>query len=132
MRIWNSFCRGGRSLAVHVTDSSYSRQKFPVIRQTRAMGRFLRRLLMATNWNFAVLCCNRFLPSSPIQLSQRFLFVLNTVDAFWKMFVYESLLGIWESFLCSVLALQLKIILLLDVQQQLLLCAESSFNVYYI
>jgi hypothetical protein len=44
---------------------------------------------------------------------------------FWKLSVFESLLGISETFLCTISALQLKTVLLQDVHQLLMLSAET-------
>jgi hypothetical protein len=49
--------------------------------------------------------------------------VWNTALPFWKLLVFETLLGISETFLCSVSALHLKTILLQDVHQLLMLSA---------
>jgi hypothetical protein len=44
---------------------------------------------------------------------------------FWKLSVFESLLGISETFLCSISAHQLKTVLLLDAHQLLMLSAGT-------
>jgi hypothetical protein len=48
-----------------------------------------------------------------------FTFGLNSV-LFWKLMVFEFLLGILETFLCPVSGLQVKIALLLDTLQLLM------------
>jgi hypothetical protein len=55
----------------------------------------------------------------------KFTLVLNSVRLFWKLLVFVSLLGISETFLCSMFALQLKTVLLLDVLQLLMLSAGT-------
>jgi hypothetical protein len=51
--------------------------------------------------------------------------VSNSALPFWKMLVFEFLLGIWETLLCSMSALQIKIVPLLDVHQLLMLFAGT-------
>jgi hypothetical protein len=55
----------------------------------------------------------------------KFSLVLNSVLQFWKQLVFESLLGISETCVCSVSALQLKIVFLLDAHQLLMLSAGT-------
>jgi hypothetical protein len=52
-------------------------------------------------------------------------FVLNSALSFWKLLVSEFLLGISENLLCSMSALQVKIVPLLDVHQLLILSAGT-------
>jgi hypothetical protein len=54
----------------------------------------------------------------------KFTFVLNSVLVFWKLLVFEFLLGITETLHCSMSVLHVKIVLLLDVHQQLMLSAR--------
>jgi hypothetical protein len=55
----------------------------------------------------------------------KFIFVLNSVFLFCKLFVFEFLLGISETLLCSMSALHVKIVPLLDVHQLLMLFAGA-------
>jgi hypothetical protein len=50
----------------------------------------------------------------------KFILDLNSVT-FWKLLVFKLLLGIPEAFLCSMLTLRAKIILLLDVLKLLMM-----------
>jgi hypothetical protein len=50
---------------------------------------------------------------------------LKYCPSFWKLSVFQSLLGISDTFLCSVSALQLKTALLLDTHQLLMLSAGT-------
>jgi hypothetical protein len=50
--------------------------------------------------------------------------VLNSALPFWKLLVSEFLLGISETLHCSMSALQVKIVPLLDVHQLLMLALE--------
>jgi hypothetical protein len=67
-------------------------------------------LWMLTNWNAS---------STSLLLMHcsllKFTLVLNSVLTFWRLLVFESVLGMSENFHCSVLAVQLKITLLLDM-----------------
>jgi hypothetical protein len=49
----------------------------------------------------------------------------NTALPFWKLSVFKSLLGVLETFLCSISALQLKTVPLLDAHQLLMLSAGT-------
>jgi hypothetical protein len=49
--------------------------------------------------------------------SFKFTFALNSVLFFRKLFVFEFLLGMFGSFLCSVSALRADVVLLLDALQ---------------
>jgi hypothetical protein len=51
--------------------------------------------------------------------------VLNSPLPFWKLLVSEFLIGISETLLCSMSALQVKIVSLLDVHQLLMLFAGT-------
>jgi hypothetical protein len=51
--------------------------------------------------------------------------VLNSVVPFWKLLVSEFLLGISETLHCSMSALRVKIVPLLDVHQLLILFAGT-------
>jgi hypothetical protein len=51
----------------------------------------------------------------------KFTLVLNSALLFWKLLVFESLLGISETYLCSISAPQVKIVPLLDALQLLML-----------
>jgi hypothetical protein len=51
--------------------------------------------------------------------------VLNSALPFWKLLVSEFLLGTSETLLCSMSALQVKIVPLLDVHQLLMLFAGT-------
>jgi hypothetical protein len=55
----------------------------------------------------------------------KFTVVSNTALPFWKLSVFESLLGISETFLCSISALHLKTIFLQDVHELLMLSAGT-------
>jgi hypothetical protein len=55
----------------------------------------------------------------------KFTVVWNTALPFWKLSVFESLLGISETFLCSISTLHLKTVLLQDVHQLLMLSAGT-------
>jgi hypothetical protein len=57
-----------------------------------------------------------------------FKFTVNSVLLFWKLLVFESLLGASGTFLCSVFALKLKTVLLLDALQLLMLSAETLIS----
>jgi hypothetical protein len=50
----------------------------------------------------------------------KFTLALNSALLFWKLFVFELLLGIIKNFLCSMSALLAKIVLLLDARQTLM------------
>jgi hypothetical protein len=56
----------------------------------------------------------------------KFTVVLNSVLPLWKLLVFKSLLGFSETSVCSISALPLKIVLLLDAHQLLKSCAEIS------
>jgi hypothetical protein len=58
----------------------------------------------------------------------KFTLALNSVRLFWKLLPFVSLLGTSESFLCSVFALQLKTVLLVDVLQLLMLSAGTLMS----
>jgi hypothetical protein len=100
---------------------------------------------------FAALCYNRFLPhvhyshanaleylklhtlrKRSITLMHcslsKFTVVWNTALPSWKLSVFESLLGISETFLCSISALHLKTVLLQDVHQLLMLSAGTLMH----
>jgi hypothetical protein len=51
--------------------------------------------------------------------------VINSALPFWKLLVSEFLLGISETLLCSMSALRVKIVPLLDVHQLLMLFAGT-------
>jgi hypothetical protein len=51
--------------------------------------------------------------------------VLNSAFPFWKLFVSEFLLGISETLHCSMSALQVKIVPLLDEHKLLMLFART-------
>jgi hypothetical protein len=51
----------------------------------------------------------------------KFTLVLNSVLLFWKLWLFEFLLGISESFLCSMAAFRVKIVPRLDELQLLIL-----------
>jgi hypothetical protein len=51
--------------------------------------------------------------------------VLNSAILFWKLLVSEFLLGISETLQCSMSALQVKIVSLLDAHQPLMLFART-------
>jgi hypothetical protein len=53
----------------------------------------------------------------------KFTFVLNSTLPFWKLLISEFLLGVSETLLCSMSALHVKIVPLLDVHQLLMLFA---------
>jgi hypothetical protein len=55
----------------------------------------------------------------------KFTFVLNFVLIYWKLLIFEFLLGIRETFLCSMAAVEVKIVHLLDVLQLLMLFAGT-------
>lgn len=55
----------------------------------------------------------------------KFTFVLKSVLLFLKLFVIECLLGVSETFLCSVSALQVEIIPLIDALQMLMLFVQT-------
>jgi hypothetical protein len=58
----------------------------------------------------------------------KFTVVLNSVLPFWKLLVFESLLGISVTFLYSISALQLTIVFLLDAHQLLMLSAGTLMH----
>jgi hypothetical protein len=55
----------------------------------------------------------------------KFTVVWNTALPFWKLSLFESLLGISETFLCSISALHLKTVLLQGVHLLLILSAGT-------
>jgi hypothetical protein len=55
----------------------------------------------------------------------KFTLLLNSVLPFWKLLVFESLLGISETLLCPMSTIQLKIVLPLDMHQLLMLSAGT-------
>jgi hypothetical protein len=70
----------------------------------------------------------------------KFILVSNSALLFWKFFTSEFLLGISETFLCSLSAPRVKIVPLLDVHQLLTLSVRKltyldsgtfSFVIYY-
>jgi hypothetical protein len=58
----------------------------------------------------------------------KFTVVWNTALPFWKLSIFKSLLGILETFLCSISALHLKNVLLQDVHQLLMLSSATLMN----
>jgi hypothetical protein len=62
----------------------------------------------------------------------KFTVVWNTALPFWKLSVFESVLGISETFLYSVSALYLKTVFLQDVHQLLMLCAVTLMYLKHI
>jgi hypothetical protein len=55
----------------------------------------------------------------------KFTLVLQSYPLFWKLLVSEFLLGTSETLLCSMSALQVKIVPLLDIHQLLMLSAGT-------
>jgi hypothetical protein len=60
-----------------------------------------------------------------LSFSLRFSLVSNSALPFWKLLVSEFLLGISVTLLCSMSALHVKIVPLLDVHQLLMLSARA-------
>jgi hypothetical protein len=65
-----------------------------------------------------------------LDLLFKFTLFLNSVVFFWKLLVSDSVLGISETFPCSMSVVQEKISLLLDTLRVLLLCVVALFVIY--
>jgi hypothetical protein len=75
-----------------------------------------------------------------LSFSFKFILVSNSAFLFWKLLASEFLLGISETFLCSMSAPRVKIVPLLDVHHLLILSARKltyldsgtfSFVIYF-